>query len=218
MPRLFVPKPNRDAIRDLLELDRAVFSSLLSALNRTPEVRGDHLRLANVPVSGVERDKSEDILDTVEMLYRIWSSRGNQALDDFVDDLIGAIRDFYPDGNTPEIETRLRAVLDIEPLARASKALSVSNDHEHIFYDAKILSDIRYAFRPDPKANPYGAAIVHVLKIVYHSEYQHKAFFVALDAEDLTTLKEVIARAEEKTKRLRKDLEVASIAYLGTED
>lgn len=189
----------------------------MSALRQLPEVKGEHLRLSNQSVQGVPKEKSENILDTIEMLYRIWSSRGNQLLDGFIEDLAAAILDFYPDGNTDAVKSRLRTVLSIEPLARASKALSVSTDHEHAFYDAKILSDIRYVFRPDIEAEPYGATIVHVLKVVYHTERDHKAFFVALDGKDLTVLKQIIERAEKKTTKLRNYLDIASVPYLGTD-
>jgi hypothetical protein len=216
VPRLFVPKSNQKAIKDLLTLDQSHFDSLISTLRHVPEVKGEPLRLSNIPVGDLPKDQSEGMLDTIEMLYRIWSSRGNQSLDAFIDDLSSAILDFYPEVNSEVVKARLRTVLDIEPLARASKALSVSTDHEHVFYDAKILSDIRYAFRPDPDAEPYGAAIVHVLKVVYHTERDHKAFFVALDGQDLLLLKKVIERAEKKTKQLRKTLDAASVPFLGT--
>jgi hypothetical protein len=87
VPRLFVPKANRDAIKDLLTLDRSQFDSLMSALRQLPEAKGEHHRLSNQSVQGVPKEKSENILDTIEMLYRIWSSRGNQLLDGFIEDL-----------------------------------------------------------------------------------------------------------------------------------
>jgi hypothetical protein len=216
VPRLFVPDSNRTAIKTLITWDQPQFDSLVSTLRDVPEVNGEPLRLSSLSVGDLPRKESEKILDTIEMLYRIWASRGNQSLDAFVDDLLNAIRDFFPEADPQSVTSRLKTVLDIEPLARASKALSVSTDHEHVFYDAKILSDIRYAFRPDPEAEPYGATIAHVLKLVYHTERDHKAFFIALDGEDLLLLKNVIQRAEEKAKRLRKHLDAVSVPFLGT--
>jgi hypothetical protein len=216
VPRLFVPDSNRTAIKTLVTWDQSQFDSLVSTLRDVPEVKGEPLRLSNFSLGDLPRKESEKILDTIEMLYRIWASRGNQSLDAFVHDLLNAIRDFFPEADSQSVKSRLKTVLDIEPLARASKAFSVSTDHEHVFYDAKILSDIRYAFRPDPDAEPYGATIVHVLKVVYHTERDHKAFFVALDSEDLLLLKSVIERAEKKTKQLRKHLNAASVPFLGT--
>lgn len=215
MPRLFVPKSHQGAIRDLLELNEQEFSSLVSALKDLPEVTGERLRLSNVSVELVDAKKSEEILGTVEMLYRIWSSRGNQVLDAFIDDLTNAISDFYAQGSTDEARARLRTVLDIEPLARSSKALSVGTDHQRTFYDAKVLSDIRFVFRPDVDAEPFGAAIVHVLRIVYHEDDDYRNFYVALDNEDLALLKSVIDRAEKKTEKLRKRLDGASVQSLG---
>jgi hypothetical protein len=214
--RLFVPKSNRVAIKSLITLNQLQFDSLVSTLKHLPDVKGEPLRLSNITVNELSKADSEDILDTIETLYRIWSSRGNQSLPAFIDDLSDAILDFYPEGDSQLAKARLSTVLDIEPLARASKVLSVSTDHEHAFYDAKILSDIRYVFRPDPEAEPYGATIVQILKIVYHTERDHKAFFVALDGQDLLLLKKVIERAEKKTKQLREHLDAASVPFLGT--
>ena len=215
MPRIFVPKQHQSSIRGLLQLDLKQFESLVLALKNSREVKGDRLHLSNTPVVGVQKEESGKILETVEMLYRIWSSRGNQSLDGFIGDLADAIGDFYPDGDSSEAKARLRSVLDIEPLARASKALTVSTTQHHLFYDAKVLSDIRFVFRPDPEVEPYGATIVHTLEIVYHEDQDHKSFFVALDGPDLSSIKEVIERAEKKTKQLRKHLASVSVPFLG---
>jgi hypothetical protein len=215
VPRLFVPKPYQSAIETLLKLDRQKFSSLVSSLENLPEIKGERLRLSSVTVRDFSKAESEEMLDMIEMLYRIWSSRGNQSLSAFVDDLSDAIAAFYPNGQSEEAKTRLMTVLNIEPLACSSKALSVSTDHQRVFYDAKVLSDIRFAFRPDVEAEPYGATIVHILKLVYHEDNDHKNFFVALDDEDLSLLKRIIERAERKTEKLRNRLDVASVRFLG---
>lgn len=106
----------------------------------------------------------------------------------------------------------------LNPLARAAKALVVSTDHQRLFSDVKILTDIRYAFRPSPEAEPYGATIIHILRIHHHENTEHKNFFVALDDSDLATLIKVAERAQLKAKRLRADLSKAGVRYLGKEE
>jgi hypothetical protein len=67
-----------------------------------------------------------------------------------------------------------------------------------------------------PDEEPYGAVIVHLLKLSYHEDGDHKEFFVALDDADLKHLKEVIERAERKAKTLRGKLKAGATMYLGS--
>jgi hypothetical protein len=49
--------------------------------------------------------------------------------------------------------------------------------------------------------------IVHLLKLGYHSAAQkHQEFFVSLDSDDLRTLRNLIDRAEAKSKSLKASL------------
>ncbi len=80
---------------------------------------------------------------------------------------------------------------------------------------SKILSDLRYVFKSDPEEEPYGAVIVHLLKLTYHEDTEHKEFFVAMDDGDLRHLKEVIERAEKKARTLRRKLDAAATIFLG---
>jgi hypothetical protein len=79
---------------------------------------------------------------------------------------------------------------------------------------AKILTDVRYAFQADPEQRPYGAVIIHTLKLSYHEQGEHKDFLVALDDEDIPILKGILNRAEAKAKVLRKQLDAANVIDL----
>lgn len=219
MPRLNVPTRYRKGILALLSLDRSAFDHLVTALERQPGTAAEPLRLSDVAIHGLERAASEEILLATISLYRAWASApGDMTVEAFVEDVSEAVATFDPAGESSEGKDRLHKILGIEPLAASSKALAVLIDNEHDFTDAKILTDIRYAFRPDPDAKPYGAVIVHMLKLTYHEEAEHKNLYFALDSADLKRLRATIDRAEKKEKHLRKQLEITQIHYFGKGD
>jgi hypothetical protein len=216
VPSLNIPKSYRDGLLALLSMDRAGFDQLLQALESHPETSiTTPLRPLNVEIRGLEKKVTDDIFSVIVSLYRVWARAGDQTSDAFGDDVLQAISEFDPIGQSAEARARIHAVLNIEALASLSKARAVLTDNQYDFYDAKILTDLRYAFRPDPTAEPYGAVIVHILKLSYHEEAEHKSFFVALDSEDLKKLRLALERAEKKEEVLRKHLDMTQIHYFG---
>jgi hypothetical protein len=86
-------------------------------------------------------------------------------------------------------------------------------DHERVYLESRILTDIRTVFK-EYKEQPIGAVVVHNLKITYRQNDNEKEFFVALDGSDLLNLSQEIARAETKAKEIKMLLEKAEITYL----
>lgn len=72
---------------------------------------------------------------------------------------------------------------------------------------------MRPVFR-QPNAKPIGSVINHTLKIEYHEDGDHKDFYVALDAQDLSELKGVLERAETKAISLRSFLKQSEMPDL----
>ena len=101
------------------------------------------------------------------------------------------------------------------PLYLSAKANGVIGEQERLFCEARILSDCRPIFDRRPSDGPIALAIVHTLKISYHrGGADLEEFFVALDTEDLQTLKSVILRAEEKQAALRIFAEKAALPLI----
>jgi hypothetical protein len=219
VPGLYIPPSYRKGLIDLLSpesLDRSSFDTFVSELKNHPEANiFKPIRLSGVQIDGLERKAADDILDVVALLFRVWALAADRTMEAFVDDVSEAIATFDSIGQSPESKQRLRTILNIEPIASLSKARAVLTDNQYDFYDAKILTDIRYAFRPNPEDEPYGAVIVHLLKLSYHEEGDHKSLYLALDDTDLERIRDVINRAETKAKRLRKHLDIAQVRYFG---
>jgi hypothetical protein len=66
------------------------------------------------------------------------------------------------------------------------------------------------------EGKPYGAVVIHTLKLSYHEEGDHKDFLVALDDDDIKALRAVLDRAEAKARFLRKQLKDTHVDDLGS--
>ncbi len=87
-----------------------------------------------------------------------------------------------------------------------AKVAGVSDDQDHVFCGARILTDIRPVFGDDVNTGVAASVICHTLKIEYHDDSLHKDFYVVLETGDLQTLKELIQREEQKANILRLNL------------
>jgi hypothetical protein len=218
VPRLNIPESRRAGLSAILSIDRKTFDELVSTLEGISPTVGTPLRLSGLSVKGIEPQTLDKVLSAISSLFAVWSTTAELSLAEFVSDVVEAIATFDPLGKSGEAKDRLQRILDIEPLASSSKAHAIIIDHEHIFYEAKILTDLRYAFRSDPEAEPYGSVIVHMLKLTFHEAGDHKAFFVALDGDDVRRLKTVLDRAQAKARVLKKRLLAEGVHYLGKGD
>lgn len=145
-------------------------------------------------------------------------SSADVPLETFVTDVSEAVEGFDAAVRSEKSKDRLRRILSVDSLASSSKALTLLTDQERTLHGVKILTDVRHAFQADPQKEPYGAVIVNVLKLTYHENDQHKDFYVALDGDDLASLRTALDRAEAKIKTLRREFETAGIVYLGGAD
>jgi hypothetical protein len=119
--------------------------------------------------------------------------------------------------NLNPLSARLVSLIGLElSLGVTAKALDVMMEHDHVFGHARILSDIRPVFTGGAESIA-AAFIIHNLSIHYFHDGDHKEFFVVLDNDDLNTLKEAIARAEQKAEVLKAVFKKASIPYLDVE-
>jgi hypothetical protein len=120
--------------------------------------------------------------------------------------------------NWPRFKDRLAKLLSFtQSIGVASKAHDVMTEHEHVLCDMRILTDVRAIFNPDPKEPPAAVVITHQLKIAYHEGGATKEFYVAMDSEDLRTLKKLVERANHKEQSLRTLIEATKVPVLDSE-
>ena len=216
MPTLDLPPDRRAAMVKVAKMSENdveailhVFKGIqLSADRRSPkEIVRDAFKPLGASEVGV----------TLYELYRIKESAG-VTTDGFITDLLADVqkdKDFQ-EADGPVFRERIVRLLDIGPLSIISKAYLLQRDHQKVYCEAKILSDIRPVFSVDSPIAPVGAVLSHVLKVTYHENDRHREFFVALDSLDIKALKEVLDRAVDKNDQLEKLLSSFKLPILGT--
>ncbi len=216
MARLNIPPRIREGISKLLSLDDAAFISLVAGM----ETQSANVELitrlpAVINIPNVNSAEEEKIATAIISLHMLRASKDTPS-GEFVEDVSQAIGSFDPAGQSEASRTRLLRIIEISPLIVSAKAFTILMDRERTMVTAKILTDLRYAFRPDVEGKPYGAVVIHTLKLSYHEEGDHKDFLVALDDDDIKALRAVLDRAEAKARFLRKQLKDTHVDDLGS--
>jgi hypothetical protein len=149
---------------------------------------------------------------------------GNEEISEFVDSIVQAAAEVkskefpYEEKDGKILKDRLLRIFDgRKGLDITMKAMGVVLDHHHVFFHAKILTDIRPVF--NTKGDSIDAAvIVHNLRIHYEEDSEHKDFYVALDTNDIQLLRELLDRAEAKAKCLQGLVKTSGVSYLDIEE
>ena len=99
---------------------------------------------------------------------------------------------------------RLSTLLETERLYYAAKANDLMYEYQNVFIQAKMVTDVRPIFNIKIEKAPIAGLIIHNLHIHYRGdrESEHRDIFLALDSDDLKSLKDTLIRAETKEKSL----------------
>ncbi len=220
MARLTIPQRNRAGLSKFLVLPKEAFDDFIGALTNERAALDLPLRVPDkMKVSGLTKSDLDDVMRAIVSLSILQWSRESESGDQktFINEIAEAIEVFDPIGASDESKERLRRTLSLDTLLITSKAISIFTDYQRTLYSSKILTDLRYVFQEDPEDEPYGAVIVHLLKLSYHEDTQHKEFFVAMDDNDLAQLKRLVERADKKARNIRRRLDASKTVYLGAE-
>ena len=214
MPKMTVPEKYKPGVARIQQLSEAEIGKLQDAVRKSvgggaPFIRSSAL----IPQIAAEGTAAKELGETIAALYRVRSSQ-DVTLEQFADDICEAM------GVNGEDRVRLKknitSLLGIEEIGLASKAWDLQTEDERTFCDARILTDLRPIFGTNIQEGPKGMVLVHILKIGFHDAgtgERHKDFYISLDADDLTTLRNVIDRAGQKAESLKTS--IANFKYLG---
>lgn len=206
-------------INDISDTSVTELSSVLAAAQVKHDIEEMTDKIAE-NISTIPYDDLSSIMRILDMFYYI-REMNNVDLSIFIDDIIEGVQySSYDDINLEKLEasslkTKLEKLLNIRPLKLISKATIIQRDGERLYCESKILSDIRPVFDDDVSVVPSGAVITHTLKITYHLGRDRQEFHVVLNAEELASLHEVIARAQMKEKTLQVLMKNTNIDNLG---
>lgn len=215
MAKIRIPQSDLEAIKKLTALPGADRRKLFDGLLQSPvSVDKDDLVRSVTKASGQSRSTADSFVNLLLSMYR-----GSMQLahERFVNDLCNAIQIQLGVKLDDDFEHDLQKVLSSTQIGVASKTDVLRSEFDHVYCNARILTDIRPLFGPDPTLPPIAGAVVHNLRIQFHQDKEHKSFFVALDSQDLTTLENIVKRARAKEFSLKKVMQQSSIKYLDQE-
>lgn len=107
-----------------------------------------------------------------------------------------------------------------DSLGLSAKAIRLSFQHDRMFVNAEIFSDIRSIFQKDPSARPEGAVIMHKLKIHTHvsSGARFEDIYTAMEYYDLLQLRDAVERAIKKQQSLERVLDELELKHISLWD
>ncbi len=216
MADLEIPEEHRKALIALLTLPKEATDNLFASLSKaSPSVQLDALAKAIAAELKTASIEQPETAAAALVALHMTRARSDVPLADFVADLIATLAQDEPEALSGERGDRARQqlsrLLSFEPLSTASKALGLLVDQERLFTDARILTDARPIYGIDPGAKPVGVVINQTLRITYLQDDKRVDFYIALDSEDISKLKQVLNRAEIKAESLKEVFQTSNI-------
>jgi hypothetical protein len=220
MAMLSIPERYQFGVSKIRELDLETVRALRDALNnsvdpsRPSDERSRPAVAAAAAVEALSRPGSAaDFKRIAEALVSMYLVKSGYEIP--LDEFINGIADSLEALPNPDLrlasegkgafKEKLGILLNAEVFGIIAKADDLRTENERNFCHARILTDLRPVFGADVANGPVAMLITHNLKIAFHESGRKgdHDFYIALDAADLSALKEVINRAEAKASSLR---------------
>jgi len=220
-----IPKRYYPTLRDLIALNEQQTSKLIEALEELPLSLNSKKSLVAVlaKLKRVQLLHGEEIISFLSFLHYALEKEDEKIIpQELAFDVAEAINneESLPSLNQVDkqnFSNRLVAFLQASSsLGIIAKGEKLFWDHERVYLDSRILTDIRTVFQ-EFNDQPVGAVIVHNLRVTYHQNDQEKELFMALDESDLVNLSQQIARARAKVKAIKELIQKAEITHLSVD-
>jgi mRNA-degrading endonuclease YafQ of YafQ-DinJ toxin-antitoxin module len=177
--------------------------------NLIPPIRYTSVISALQPIlHGLSEDDVENLVDAIYSLYFL-RSESDVPTQQFLQDLLEAIKESdnkeIQTTNAEELatlESRFKSLLTIRPLSALAKAHELRGDFANIFWDAKMMSDIRPVWDDDVDVPPDGVVITQTLKLKYGDAESAKELYLNMGEGDIELLISVLIRAQRKRATL----------------
>lgn len=217
MPALRIPEKYRPGLAVLSAMSDETFETLVVTLNTAPAPpRGQEELTAWVSskVAGLSQSDIKRLIETLASLYRL-RVRATVKVETLAVDVAEAVSK-NTDLKAPSdlLKNRLVRLLSIGSLNLVdAKAKELQLEAEHMFCDARIITDLRPVFGSNVQDSPEAMIIVNTLKLGYHDsgEQQHAEIYFALDSDDISKMIDVLKRAQDKAKTLKQKLDSVGI-------
>jgi hypothetical protein len=167
-----------------------------------------------------EKTKLPEAEDVVRLLLTLYTLRDRDDIEP--DDVLG---DAEEDSKAAtgdavdwqEVRQRVRELLSYtHSVGVTAKALDVRNEHERRFCEARVLTDVRPVFATNVRETPDAFILMHKLRIAYHQGRTIRSIYIAMDADDIQSLRDVLDRATAKEDTLGTLAEKSDVPVLRT--
>ena len=215
-----IPAPYRSGFVSIKNLSPDTFELLASALEKAP-LAGGLKKLTAAVVQQLPVLKQQEIKDILRAIFSlsVLTTDEDTPLSESLSNLSRVMKTSgepdltLSDQESVAFEKRLEKLLTIKTVVISSKAQRLRLEYPVTFHDAIIMTDMRPVF-DKAEERPVGCEISHTLEITYHEHGDHKEFFVALDDDDLETIKKAIQRAEAKSASVKSLIKIANLTDL----
>ena len=221
MSKITLPKQSYEALQDLIHLEESSFAALLHALSTVKPILSARKFCIQVAAmfAKPEQEKTKRMVDEL-LTIAITRDAANGSPEEIAEIVSNAVRDgdaeefSISDGDEKILRERITRVFAEAPtLSLITKAQDVLTEHHHVFYSARILTDVRPVFAESGETVD-AVGLVHNLTIHFGRGTDHDDFYVALDTGDIQTLRETLDRAEAKSRALQALIQQTRVSYL----
>ncbi len=209
VPDEFVP-----AFVKLQEVSEDDFRAVLQATEvlRSHSGMADFAALASESV-GIDHGVATSLLGALMSLVG-YAEDSNLDLDELIE-VIPAAEELGLDPSEQELlASRIKTLVNHSPMRLLSKSVKMALQHERLFLDSQITTDLRPIFDDEITEGLAAAVLTHTLRIDFIRAGIPESLHVALDQNDLLNMRQTIDRALAKSSSLRDTLESAGISNL----
>lgn len=209
MANLRIPERYKPGLFILASLPDASYEEFLLAASKAPNTFASNRELEawlSTEVSSITSEKLSQLTDAVTSLYRLLAKSSIPKVSaDVYDAAREGITNFkVADG--VDFAGRISSLLALKSFNIVGlKAKELQGQCERSFCDSRIVTDLRPIFGDKVGEPPTAFIVVHTLKIGFHDSgsSEHKDLYVALDDQDITSLRKALERADDKAKSLK---------------
>jgi hypothetical protein len=219
---LRIPEQYRSGIEYILNINDETINVVLSAFRDFPPTVENVVYKISEKIVQTQKLDSHTTLNIVGTLVSLRQLYKQESLSsETVADLISKSieTDLKLVTNPEKIERFRQRLLNLlDALETIGSSLDISDrasdlliEHERIFSDSRIVTDIRPVFDSETERKVEGVILVHTLRIQYRDTEGAKEFYVALDSDDLDNLHDQIIVAMDNREALESILKKVKI-------
>jgi len=210
VPVLAIPKESERGIALIKLLSDSDTNQVSQVFEKSiPPIKYANIVSTLQPIlHGLSKEDIENLVDAIYSLYFLRSD-SDISVQQFLADLLEAIKESdnkeIQTTNVAELailESKFKSLLTIRPLSALTKAHELRGDFANVFWDAKVISDIRPVWDEDVNVPPDGVVITQTLKLKYGDLEGPRELYLNMNEEDIELLISVLMRAQQKRDTL----------------